>query len=257
MSLSSVFKYPAQLLIFFLITLFPFIAEARKTNFTEKQTGITLGVGTYFYLLPNDNKWDPVPELAQAGVTTANSKSTYIVPTKFGYFYSIPRASIEAYLRYVVNFFFFFSVEGSHVGPGTSTGSTNFGSWGGGANFSAVVAPGAYIRLNIAINAEYILQRATLIHNLSEGEEERMHLGASSVIFGGGLQPQFWLGNMWSLSLFAGYQYGLTRNWSATKDGVLFGNIYTTGALVSPLSAGAIQAQFGGFLLEASMQLAF
>lgn len=227
-------------------------AEKSSGSATKTQTGFVLGAGTYLHPLPHDNAFDPLPDLAPEGFTIAGSDKITLLPVKIGLFRSLgSRANVEVYGRYLLSMGGTWTVTGTQTG----TGSASWSSYGGGVNLSVALAPGARIRLNGVLNAEYVLQRLHL-ESLTNVAAEKIDLTTSSMLVGFGLQPELYLGDLWTLSLLAAYQYGFTGTWSAASAADFLG-VAQSGTLRNPKTGGAIVAQNGGLLLEASLKLSF
>jgi hypothetical protein len=225
--------------------------QARKTGFKDTQTGISMGVGTYQHWLPNDNAYDPVPALALAGTTTKDSDKIYLLPAKFGMFIHTGRTQIEGYFRYMLNTRHPWSAEGGING----TGHITFRSYGGGLNLGTSLAQSNRAQINLVLNGEYILQRARL--DFTDGSTaQKLQLASTSLLAGAGLQPEFWLGDLWVLSLFAGYQYGFLRNWDVVEAANFMGAARSKGPLIDS-NGNKARSQFGGFLFELALKLNF
>jgi hypothetical protein len=222
---------------------------ARKTNFLESHKGLILGAGTYYHPTANDNLFDPVPELAPAGTDVAGSKNGYLLPIKVGLFAEAgTRAAIEVYFRYMMKTSAPFTASGGNTG----TGKTAFSSWGGGGSLSIIAVRKAKVRMLLTLNGEYVFEKAKITFN-----NEVLSLSAPAMLIGLGVQPEVYLGDLYALSMFIGYQYGLAQKWSVAAAGTMFGQAYTAGALTSPLTGAPIKSQFGGLLLEANLRLNF
>jgi hypothetical protein len=220
-------------------------AFARKSSLAENQKGVLLGGGLNFFWLPNDNKWDPVPELAPAGTTVTGTDSGFVLPISIGIHYSTPAFGFEFWCRYIASMGNSWSATGVE-----GAGSSTFASVGGGGQLTIYPYNNGWFRFGVAGIAEYVKQKLELQFVPTSGGTQYLWLTAPSVIFGGGVQPEMWLGNMWALALFFGYEYGMTKTYTALKAGELFGVSYAKGD-------GSIATQNGGFLLEARLRLGF
>jgi hypothetical protein len=238
----------SRALLFLAILLVAAPAFARKTDFMESHKGLVFGAGIYMHPSANDNLFDPVPELAAAGTTIAGSKSGYLIPIKFGVFVEGGnKVIVELYGRYMMN-------TGSWTATGnfTGTGTTRFKSYGGGGSFSIISARTKKLRLLVTFNGEYMFEKADLTFPGAE-----LSVKSPGLLAGIGLQPEVYIGDLYILSVFLGYQYGLSKVWSAAADGAIFGTNHSAGVITSPLTGGTIKSQFGGLLIEANLRLAF
>ncbi len=225
-------------------------AFSKVTGFTDNKGGLSMGAGRYYYWLSNDNAWDPIPSLAPTGTTTTGSDSIQLLPAKLGYFFSRGKLELEPYFRYVLNRRASWTASGSVEG----TGYVTFRSYGAGMNVGLSAVEYSRFQLNFVLNAEMVLQRAHLDF-VSTGTQDIL-LTSSSLLAGGGIQPELWLGDLWVLSLLAAYQYGFPRYWSVAKDTNFMGEARSEGELTN--SAGAkVPARFGGFLFELALKLNF
>jgi hypothetical protein len=241
-----------------ILKLIPLIAfswqsHALKTDFTRDHSGLSLGGGIYQHYLPNDNQFDPVADLAPSGVTVTGSTDVYILPLRMGYFVDKPTAGFSIYGRYIINLPFNWTTSGSSEG----TGSTKFASYGVGADITPYLVRGKRFRLGVTLNAEYLWQKLTLSYSPTSGLGESLVVSSNSILTGLGVRPEVYLGDQWALSVFAGYQYGFNRFYSAAVAGTLFGVSHSAGALTGPVTGVAIPSQHGGFLLEAVLKLNF
>jgi|GEM_PF-1410192 len=224
---------------------------AKTTGFTDNQKGLSLGIGTYTHPLANDNNYDPVPSLAPTGTTTSDSEKIKLLPAKLGIFMTRGSAEAEGYFRYMLNTRHKWTATGGVDGDGYVT----FRSYGAGLNLGVALAQSSRAQIKLALNGEYVLQRANLSFDNS-GSAELLKLKSTSLLAGVGLQPELWLGDLWVLSLFAGYQYGFLKNWEVAKAGNFMGRSHTEGALYDA-NGNAAHSQFGGVLLEVSFKLNF
>lgn len=225
---------------------------AKVTGFTDSPKGITLGAGTYYFWLPNDNNYDPIPSLAPAGTTIANSNLEFLLPSKIGFFVQRGKVSFEPYFRYMLNLRKSFTASGTTVGTGYMT----FGSYGYGANLGVSMLQKQRFQVNFVANGEIVFQRATVTFSESGGGTDKLKIKSTSTLVGIGLQPELWLGDMWSLSIFAGYQYGFLKYWDIEKAATFMGDPKTVGPLLDS-DGNQTKAQFGGFLIEATLKLSF
>jgi hypothetical protein len=226
---------------------------ALKSDLSREQSGLTLGGGIYQHYLPNDNAFDPVPGLAPSGVTVTGSETLYIIPARMGYFSDRKVGGYAIYGRYIASTGSSWTASGDLEG----TGSTRFGSIGIGAEATAFLLRGTRFRLGLTANSEYILQKMTLSFTPTGGTASPFNVSAESVLIGLGLKPEMYLGDLWTLSIFSGYQYGLSRTFEASAAGSFFGISHAAGTLTSPTTSSAIPSQQGGFLFEAILKLHF
>ena len=209
--------------------------------------------GTVFDWLPNDNKFDPVPDLMPTGDTAAGSATTRFIPLRIGFFADSPRGVFEFYGRYTMNLASKWTVSGSTTGSGSST----FVGYGVGAMIGIPLVKRSGFRLGLDLNAEYLWQSVALKYtDDTAGTVDNLVLKMNPILAGVGLAPELYLGDQWVLVGFAGYQYGYQRNWKVNAAGTFLGNAYSAGALVTP-SGGTSSASFGGFLFEAGLKLNF
>jgi len=228
-----------------------FSVSAKNTGFLDPQKGLVMGVGTYKHWLANDNAWDPVPSLAPTGTSVSGSNGLLLLPTKFGFFMTRGSAEIETYARYMINRSGGWSSSGTFDG----SGSTNFKSYGAGLNAGVAVFRANRFQLKTTVNIEYVLQRAT-VGFTSASDTDLLKLSSTSLLAGAGIQPELWLGDLWVLSLFAGYQYGFDRKWNVSEAGTFMGRTHAVGELKDALGR-SVKAQFGGFLAEVALKLNF
>jgi hypothetical protein len=239
------------LAVFVLGGLFGSEVHARKSGFNENLKGITIGGGTYYHWLPNNNLYDPVPSLAPASSTVTGSDTALLIPAKLGYFHSKKDFAIETYIRYMLN-----SREAWTVSGGASgTGYITYRSYGMGLNLNLPFVKSDGYRIGLVGNAEYILQRAELDF-LGSGTHQQIDLSATSILAGTGIEGQLWLADMWSLSVMFAYQYGMPTTWNVSEAGIFMNRNEPVGEL-KDTNGIAARADFGGFLVEAALKLAF
>ena len=226
-------------------------ALAKNTGFLDSQSGLTLGAGTYKHWIDNVNAYDPVPGLAPTGTTTSGSDDILLLPLKAGYFLTRGNAEIETYFRYMINGSGTWTATGTQEG----TGTFKFRSYGAGINAGVGLVQTDRFQLKFTLNGEYVLQRLK-VNFKSASATEILSLQSTSLLAGVGLQPEIWLGDLWALSIFAGYQYGLKSNWSVAEAASFMGQARSVGEFSD--SAGAkVPARFGGFLGEITLKLHF
>jgi len=227
-------------------------AATKVTGFLDSPKGVTLGSGTYYHWLPNDNKFDPIPALAPAGTTVTGSENQFLLPSKLGAFIQKGKIAFEGYFRYMP------SLRRSYTATGTQdgTGYITFGSYGAGLNLGVAMLQRNRFQINFVLNGELVFQRATASFSPTAGGTDTIKIKSTSNLAGIGFQPEIWLGDMWTLSIFAGYQYGFLKYWEVEKAATFMGDAKTVGALVDS-SGQASKAQFGGFLFEATLNLSF
>ncbi len=226
-------------------------ALAKNTGFLDSQSGLTLGAGAYKYWIDTVNAYDPVPGLAPTGTTTSGSDGILLLPLKAGYFLTRGNAEIETYFRYMINRSGSWAATGTQEGTGTFT----FRSYGAGINAGVGLMQSDRFQLKLTLNGEYVLQRLK-VNFTSASAAEILNLQSTSLLAGVGLQPEIWLGDLWALSIFAGYQYGMKANWSVAEAASFMGQARAVGEFSD--SAGAkVPARFGGFLGEISLKLHF
>lgn len=224
---------------------------AKNTGFLDSHNGLTLGAGTYKHWIDTVNAYDPVPGLAPTGTTTSGSADIRLLPLKAGYFLTRGNAEIETYFRYMINGSGSWAATGTQEGTGTFT----FRSYGAGINAGVGLMQRDKFQIKLTLNGEYVLQRLK-VNFTTASATELLSLQATSLLAGVGLQPEIWLGDLWALSVFAGYQYGMKSNWSVGKAASFMGQARSVGELSD--SAGAkVPSRFGGFLGEISLKLHF
>lgn len=228
-------------------------SHALKMDFTDQHRGMTLGTGTYFKWLPNDNAFDPLPHLTTSGTTVSGSDQTRLLPLRLGVFRSGPTFGASTYLRYMTN------LQGTWTTTGTleGSGTTRFGSVGIGADASYYFWSLKRIRSGLNLNGEYILQKANLSFTPTGGTLETFQVKATSYLLGLAFQNEIYLGDQWTFSLLTGYQYGYSSQFTAPVAGGFLGATHSAGALTSQSTGGTIPAQFGGFHLEIVLKLSF
>jgi hypothetical protein len=230
------------------------LSWARKTDFTESHLGVTMGSGTYFHWLPNDNAFDPVPGATPATGTITGSEDTYLLPVRFGLFRDSPRGGFSVYFNYLLNLpRATWTVAGAPEGAGTTT----FVGKGAGAEISVPLYQTATFRFNFIGNAEYVWQGATLSFTETGGVAESLKLSTRSLLTGVGFQPEIWLGDQYSFGMTAMYQYGFARTWSVSTATSFMGTSQAVGPLLNPTSGGTVRAEFGGFYFGAALKLNF
>ncbi|MEO5668869.1 MAG: hypothetical protein ABIR96_12485 [Bdellovibrionota bacterium] len=222
-----------------------------KTGFLDPQSGMTLGLGTYEHSIAGENLFDPVPALAPSGTTIAGSDTLRLLPAKIGFFTTRGNAEVEGYFRYMLNQRSPWTASGGQDG----TGYTTFRSYGAGLNAGVSFLQESGFQMKATLNAEYVLQRAS-IEFRGSSTTDTAQLATSSVLTGAGIQPELWLGDLWVLSLFAGYQYGFARTWNVSKSTTFMGRSFSQGGL-DDANGVAAKAQFGGFLAELALKLNF
>jgi hypothetical protein len=224
---------------------------AQNTGFGGNKRGLSLGVGTYWHPLKNDNRYDPVPSLAPLGTNITDSNKIHLLPAKLGLYVARGRAQVEGYFRYMLNSRHRWTASGGLNGHGYVT----FRSYGGGSNLGVSLLHSPRAKMDFVLNGEYVLQRASL-NFLNAGTNETLNLKTTSMLAGVGLQPELWLGDLWVLSVFAGYQYGFIKNWEVAKASNFMGVARSTGPY-SDAHGNPATAQFGGALVEISLKLNF
>jgi hypothetical protein len=208
-------------------------------------------MGTYVGGAPLENGHDPVPSLLADG-DEATSGGIQLLPLKIGYFMTTGPLEFETYFRYMINRTHTWDVEGSVTG----TGSTSYRSYGGGVNAGVTFFEQSKFQMNLLFNGEYVLEKARLNFMPEAGGNEPLRLSTTAMIIGAGVQPEVWLGDLWVLSLFAGYQFGMESTWSVDESKDFMGRNFPAGDLQD--SSGAVAAsQFGGFLFELALKLNF
>lgn len=214
--------------------------------------GVTVGGGMYFNLIENNNRFDPVPALAPTGTTISGSENQVLLPAKVGFFMQRGKVNIDLYFRYLANLRRNFTASGGNTG----TGYLTFGSFGYGGNFGIAMFQRNRFQLNFVANGEIVNQRARVTFTPDVGSEGNVKLKATSFLSGVGIQPELWLGDMWTLSLFGGYQHGFDKYWEVEQAGSIFGVGQAAGTLLDA-SGNRSYAQFGGFLVELTLKLSF
>lgn len=243
-------------LFFFLFLLsLPSQVFAYITDFRDHHVALTLGAGAIVERLPNDNQFDPIPELAPSGVDIANSDNTYLIPARMGFSIDRPWANFEIFYRKLFNSKYTWTSTG---GAFEGSGASNYNADAVGGTFAVRLTGGEKWRIMGAFTGEYGTYTNRISFRYSDGTEEGVKLKTAAQIAGIGIQPEIWLGDMWSAGLFAGYTYGWPLNWKAYSDGALFGQSFTKGAEVSGASTGSpVRVAFGGFTVELVMRLNF
>jgi hypothetical protein len=192
--------------------------------------------------------FDPVPELAGSGTTISGSASGHLIPIKLGFFVDRGPVTIEVYGNFLISKSFSWTASGARSGTGTST----YHGYGIGfaLDYAFVRTPRA--KLGLVFNTEYSSQDATI--DFSDGSSIGLH--ANSILAGVGIQPELWLADLWVLGLFAGYEYGFPKYWSASKAATFMGTPYAT-SVVDDSKGNPIHSNFGGFLASAFLKLNF
>lgn len=220
------------------------LAQAEVTGFGDTHSGVLLGGGTWFHLLPTLDKWNPVPELAPAALTLTGADGVRLLPLKLGFFKDLPgRSFIEIWGRYVI------SMSNAWTSSDGAAGATKFSSIGGGASTGFSFYQASRFRMQFVANTEYILQRVHITH-----DDEALNVRARNFVAGGGLQMELWAVDTWIISAFGGYQYGFPGVWSTAADGILFGQTQS-GVLKNPQNDEAIVSRGGGVLAEVTFKL--
>jgi hypothetical protein len=221
-------------------------AHAYKTNFSETHWGVEIGGGTYFFPYSIKNLYDPVPNLAPSGVTASDSNGYYLVPLKFGYFQDLKDLSFEVFLRYMINYP---NTAWTATGSVTGSGHTRFSSLGAGAGANLNVWNSKRLRIGLAARMEYVKEKVALTFSGSSGNE-KLALSSTAFLYGVGLQPEIWLGDFYSLSIFGGYLTASKKTWNVSKAATFMGASHAAGASTVP-------SQHGGLLVEATFRLNF
>ena len=230
-------------------------ARAEKTSFKESQVGLLIQTAYYFPLVPNMNRFDPVPGLAPEGLTTGGTDAMFLRNYKFGLYGEAldGRLLAETYIIYMGNSKVApWTASGAYAGSGTTT----FRGWGGGLGLAGTFVQYDIFRVQMYFNGEYVMQGAKLRFTTSDGIEQALDLSATAMLAGGGLRAELRLADMWILSVSAGYQYGMPGTWAAVQPATFFSTAQT-GALKDPKTGEAIPAEFGGFTAEAGLRLNF
>ena len=221
------------------------VAEARKTDFSENQVGALFGAGTYF-MMPD--LVDPVPAMSRTTTTTSGTKGYLPLPLKFGFHKNTGPVSMEAYVRYVINFKGGWTATGTDVG----TGTTKYTSLGAGLQAGFAFMKRSRVQMLLVGNFDYVSQQL----HLDFSDQSSIDLRATSYLMGGGLQLEIWLGDLWTLALQGSYQYSPESAWNVLNTTNFMGRSHAAGALKSP-AGDAIAAKFGGFMTAATLKLAF
>jgi hypothetical protein len=239
--------------LFILALFYSPLGQSKVTGFQDSPRGVTLGGGIYYHLLTNDNRFDPAPALGDSGDTFTSSDEQTLLPTKVGFFMQRGRVLIEPFFRYMINKRSNWTVSGTNSGTGYFT----FTSWGFGADMGVAMLQSQRFQLNFVLNYEMVFQRNKVTFNPTAGGTESIKLRTTSQLAGVGIAPELWLGDMWTLSIFGGYQYGFTRYWNVENSSSIMGRSFTAGSELLDSSGGRSVAQFGGFLVQGTLRLAF
>jgi len=217
-----------------------------NTNFSEAHAGITVGAGTY--LLPRH--YDPVPSAGGTDAQLSGSEKVHFIPAKLGVFTDLgSAATLEAYARYLFATRAKWTVESSAA---TGSGSSEFSGYGAGL----VVGLPFYRtpRFRALFVGRYELQFADA--RLVFQDNSQLDLSATRNILGAGLQAEAWLGDLYSLSALAGFDYGLGGNWQVKKASRFLGQDYTAGNLRNS-HGETVSGQLMALYLELGFKLSF
>ncbi len=231
---------------------FSLSAQARKNSFTEPHKGLTLGGGTYFHVLPNDNKWDVSESLETAATKTSGTSPIYLIPLRIGWYKETPVIGSEVYYRRLTNSPKKWTTTGEITGTGITSYTGNGAGWTGYVRLWGI----SWFRVSMSINTEYMFHAASVKFSAENVDPEELNVTVSNLLFGGGFEPEIYIGDNWALKLHVGYQYGMAGDWTVPKGGgKAIGRTYAEGTLKDPIEGSAVQAQFGGLLVEASLRL--
>lgn len=228
-------------------------ASARVTNFTEPHSGFSLGFGTAYKLINTMNDSDPVPELVPAGTEVAGSASPKNYLLKMGFFRDRARVGVEPYFLAIIG------MAGDWTSTGVEgAGRSSFTGWGGGVNVAVHFAKWSRVRMSGRLDGQFLKQTLTIAFaNTSASVDEGLRLSSTALTAGAGLQTDFWLGDLWVLSLAGGYRHGFPRTWGVSQAGSLFGVAQGGGTATNPLDGTPVKSDFGGFYAELGLKLAF
>lgn len=229
----------------------PLVAEGRVTDFFERHSGLSISGGQLFRGFGHED-FDPVPELAPVGTTIAGSANTKIYPLKIGFFRDQVRVGVDAFAIVLI----------SRPSTWTATGVDGAGSslesgWGAGVNFAVHYAVWSRFRLSQRLEVQTFTNNLRLTFTQTGGVPEIVDLTARAIRFGTAAQAEFWLGDMWTLSIAGGYHRGLPTGWNVATAGTLFGVAQAAGAALNGQDGTQVKSDFGGFYAEAGLKLAF
>lgn len=231
--------------------VFAFTSHAKTTNFLDRQRGVTIGGGLYQYYLPNDNRFDPIPDLLPTGTTATGTEDLFMVPGKIGIFMSASKVHFELYGRILRSFASNWQTAGTLVGTGTSA----YEGIGVGVVAGVYFFQRPRFQMGFAMVGEYGTNNLKISYTPASGGSENLNLTSTFMLAGATFLTEVWLGSMWTLSLATGYHWGATQFYQLKTDGTLFGQTYS-GSLRNN-AGGQIPSQLGGFLAEATFRLAF
>jgi hypothetical protein len=225
---------------------------AVTTGFNDTLYGISMGGGSYFdFGMPDARNFDPIPGTAGSSNTTTGTEDSYLLPMRVGFYIAKPETQIEIFARHMRNTHDPWVSAGSQVGRG----HTYYGSWGVGAQIGAALGTTNRFRLSLIGMVELMMQKATLSFTPTGGSEESIKIGANTVLAGGGLSGEVYLGDLWTLGLFSGFEHGFAAHWTVSEGGSFMGG--TRSGTLNDENGDPISAKFGGFLIELSLRLAF
>ena len=231
------------------------VAFAVNRDFASPSRGIMLGVGTYEAF---GNKAlalrAPIAEISPTGTDIVASHNLRLLPVTLGMFANQNRLLAEGFLRY------WFALGNTWTAQGnqTGSGSTHYSSYGVGGRVGYALIQNTRYRLIFSAMGEYLSEQIALSFQDDVAGAESLSLRSPTTLFGGGFQNEIWLGDLWTLSIFSGYQVGYSQDWNVTKDSSNFlGKAYTAGPLPEARTGNPVKPNYSGFLLEANFKLAF
>ncbi len=241
---------------FFFCVLFMFFSSAKSwavaTGFNDTLWGISIGAGFGpSFASPLKASFDPIPEIAGTGSTVTDSRRSTLIPARFGLFLSKPLTQIEVYFRHLRNTHEPWYSSGSQSGRG----ATHFASNGVGGQIGVTLGHTNRFRASVIAQGEYVIQRASLYFTPAGGAEESIRIKSGTPIIGGGLQAEAYLGDLWSLGIFAAYQHGFDAEWSLSEGTTFMGRTHS--GKLEDSDGDNIDAKYGGFIVELTLRLAF
>jgi len=225
---------------------------ATPRGFAPDQSGFFLGGGAIVPVFVHENRYDPLPAWIGPDAGLSGSTQPFRIPGKAGFFWNLTRIEFQAYGRIVLNA----ASTWTSVSPGGS-GEAAYRSYGAGFQTSYFPLATAGVRVGFAASAELVLEKLNLRFRPDTGRTQIADLSATAKLVGVGPLVQIWLGDLWALEISSLYQFGLPGTWSLGQATDFLGGTRSAGALRNFLDGGAVPADFGGLLLEATLRLTF
>ncbi len=222
-----------------------FTAQAYKTDFKKNHTGVGVAVGELRPAL-QQSAFFPTRSLGSGEHYFSDTDASKVLNMRFGFFRDVQNSTVEIFASHYRNTVSHFSASGAAGG----SGQANLSAWGAGVQSSLHFVRTARFRSSLNLSFEY----ATLNLKYQLGNE--LKLNTTILSPGLGWRNEFWLGDMWILSLLTSYQYSMPQDWKVSEDSIFLGKTYPKGTLTDQFGQN-LKSRYGGLLLQASVRLAF